>query len=108
MTSVLDVIDNGTGYIPANFRLIPSVGKDKTLELLSKLRKIGIGGTIAISEDGENILGLPVNKGMIGLAIIGGVTPFCAIQELGYDIDIKIGEELENFDKLSPITHNTS
>ena len=107
MTSVLDVIDNGTGYIPANFRLIPSVGKEKTQQLLSKLRKIGIGGTIALSDDGENILGLPVNKGMVGLAIIGGVTPFCAIQELGYDIDIKIGEELENFDKLNPITHNT-
>jgi hypothetical protein len=108
VTSVLDVIDNGTGYIPANFRLIPSVGKEKTQELLSKLSKIGIGGTIAISEDGENILGLPINKGMIGLAIIGGVTPFCAIQELGHDIDIKIGEELENFDKLSPIAHNTN
>ena len=106
MTSVLDVIDNGTGYIPANFRLIPSVGKEKTEKILSKLRKIGIGGTITLSEDGENILGLPVNKGMVGLAIIGGVTPFCALQELGYDIDIKIGEELENFDKLKPITRN--
>lgn len=106
MTSVLDVIDNGTGYIPANFRLIPSVSRQKTQDILSKLRTIGIDGTIAISEDGENILGLPVDKGMIGLAIIGGVTPFCAVQELGYDIDIKIGEELESFDKLKPITTN--
>lgn len=106
MTSVLDVIDSGTGHIPANFRLIPSVGKEKTEKILTKLRKIGIGGTIAISEDGENILGLPVNKGMMGLAIIGGVTPFCAAQELNHDIDIKIGEELEDFDKLKPITEN--
>lgn len=104
MTSVLDVVDNGTGHIPANFRLIPSVGKEKTEEILSKLRKIGIGGAIAISEDGENILGLPVHKGMIGLAIIGGVTPFCAVQELGHDIDIKIGEELESFDRLKSIS----
>ena len=108
MTSVLDVVDNGTGYVPANFRLIPSLGKEKTEEILSKLRKIGIGGAIAISEDGENILGLPVNKGMIGLAIIGGVTPFCAVQELGYDIDIKIGEELESFDKLKSISQKVN
>ena len=108
MTSVLDVIDSGTGHIPANFRLIPSVGKEKTEKILTKLRKIGIGGTIAISEDGENILGLPVNKGMMGLAIIGGVTPFCAAQELNHDIDIKIGEELEDFDKLKPITNNVN
>ncbi|WP_296798420.1 DUF128 domain-containing protein [uncultured Methanobrevibacter sp.] len=106
MTSVLDIIDNGSGHIPANFRLIPSVAKEKTLQIFSKLNKIGIGGVISISEDGENILGLPVEKGMMGVAIIGGVTPFCAIQELGYDIDIKIGEELESFDKLNPITNN--
>ncbi|MBR0271140.1 MAG: DUF128 domain-containing protein [Methanobrevibacter sp.] len=105
MTSVLDVVNEGTGYIPANFRLIPDVGKQKTIEILSKLKEIGINGTIAISEDGENILGLPVNKGMIGLAIIGGITPFCAVQELNQDIDIKIGEELENFEKLTPIVN---
>ena len=106
MTSVLDVIDEGNGHIPANFRLIPSVAKEKTMQILSKLKKIGIGGILAISENGENILGLPVDKGMMGIAIIGGITPFCAIQELGYDIDIKIGEQLESFDKLNPITHN--
>ena len=106
MTSVLDVINEGSGHIPANFRLIPSVAKEKTMQILSKLKKLGIGGILAISDDGENILGLPVDKGMMGIAIIGGITPFCAIQELGYDIDIKIGEQLENFDKLKPITHN--
>ena len=106
MTSVLDVMNEGTGYIPANFRLIPSVGKEKTMKILSKLQKIGIGGIIAISEDGENILGLPVDSGMVGIGIIGGITPFCALQELGHDINIKIGEELENFNELNPITSN--
>lgn len=106
MTSVLDVIEEGSGYIPANFRLIPSVAREKTLNILSKLEKIGISGIISISEDGENILGMPVDKGMIGIGIIGGITPFCAIQESGYDIDIKIGEELENFENLKPITRN--
>jgi hypothetical protein len=106
MTSVLDVMNEGTGYIPANFRLIPSVGKEKTMKILSKLQKIGIGGIIAMSEDGENILGLPVDSGMVGIGIIGGITPFCALQELGHDINIKIGEELENFNELKPITPN--
>ena len=106
MTSVLEVMNEGTGYIPANFRLIPSVGKEKTMTILSKLQKIGIGGIIAMSEDGENILGLPVDSGMVGIGIIGGITPFCALQELGHDINIKIGEELENFNELKPITSN--
>ena len=106
MTSVLEVMNEGTGYIPANFRLIPSVGKEKTMKILSKLQKIGISGIIAMSEDGENILGLPVDSGMVGIGIIGGITPFCALQELGHDINIKIGEELENFNELKPITSN--
>ena len=107
MTSVLDIINEGTGYIPANFRLIPSVGREKTVKILNNLKKIGINGTIAISNDGENILGLPVGNGVVGLSIIGGVTPFCAAQEEGYEINIKIGEELENFKNLSPIVDNT-
>ena len=57
-----------------------------------------------MSEEGKDLLGLPVPDGMIGIAIIGGITPFCAIKELGEDIDIKIAEEIRNFNTLKPIT----
>lgn len=107
MTSILDIINDGTGYMPANFRLIPSIGREKTIKIINNLSKIGIGGVIGISEEGEDLLGIPVPDGMVGMAITGGVTPFCAVQELGHDIDIKIAEEIEDFKKLSPITNNT-
>lgn len=58
---------------------------------------------MAVSEEGKNMLGVPVPEGMVGIAVSGGVTPFCAAQELGYDIDIKIAEEIEGFETLSPI-----
>jgi repressor of nif and glnA expression len=103
LTSVLDVIDEGTGIIPANFRLIPGIARQKTIEIINELDKIGIGGVIGVSEEGKDLLGLPVPDGMVGIAIIGGITPFCAIKELGQDIDIKIAEEIRNFDTLSPI-----
>ena len=104
LTSVLDVITKGSGIIPANFRLIPGIAKDKTLNIIHNLDKIGIGGVIGISEEGKDLLGLPVPDGMIGIAIIGGITPFCAIKELGEEIDIKIAEEIRNFSTLKPIT----
>ena len=104
LTSVLGVIENGNGIIPANFRLVPGIAKEKTVEIINQLDKIGIGGVIGISEEGEDLLGLPVPEGMIGICIIGGITPFCALKELGQDIDIKIAEEIINFDTLSPIT----
>jgi hypothetical protein len=104
MTSVLDVITKGSGIIPANFRLIPGIGRDKTLEILKKLNRIGIGGIIGVSQEGKDIFGMPVPDGMVGIAIVGGITPFCAIKELGEEIDIKIAEEIQDFEKLSPIT----
>ena len=105
MTSVIDVMNNGCGTIPANFRLIPSVGRESCINMINKLEKIGIGGVIGVSSEGENMLGIPVPEGMVGVAISGGVTPFCAAQELGHDIDMKIAEEIEGFDTLSPIAN---
>ena len=104
LTSVLDVVKTGSGVIPANFRLIPGVGRQKTVEILKKLDKIGIGGIIDVSNEGEDLLGIPVPDGMVGIAIVGGITPFCAIKELGEEIDIKIAEEIRDFKTLSPIT----
>ena len=103
-TSILDVISSGDGIIPANFRLIPGVGKDKSIEIINKLEKIGIGGIIGVSDEGSDILGIPVPKGMVGIVIVGGITPFCAIQETNEEIDIKIAEEIQNFKNFSPIT----
>ena len=103
-TSIHNVVKKGTGIIPANFRLIPSVGRQKTIDIINKLNKIGIGGVIAISDEGKDILGIPTPPKMIGIVIIGGITPFCAIQETGEKIDIKIAEEIQNFKNLTPIT----
>ena len=104
LTSVLDVIKKGSGIIPANFRLIPGISREKTIEIIDNLNKIGIGGVLGVSKEGKDLLGIPVPDGMVGIAIIGGITPFCALRELGEKIDIKIAEEITDFKSLSPIT----
>lgn len=104
-TSVINVIKNGNGLIPANLRLIPANKRNKAIEILKKLQNIGFL-EIAISKENENMFGIPINKGMIGIVIIGGMTPLCAAQEMGFNIDIKIGEEITNFKNLKPMTNN--
>ena len=100
MTSIQKVIEEGNGIIPANFRVIPSNTKNKTINILKKLKKINIDGVLSIGHDGERTLGIPVSKDLIGVTIIGGVTPFCLAQELGYNINIKTIDELEKINNL--------
>ena len=91
MTSVLEVAEHGTGTIPANFRIIPGTSLEKAKEIIQKLENVGIGGVLEIGETSENVLGIPVPEGMVGISIIGGITPFCAAQEMDYKVDIKTG-----------------
>lgn len=107
-TSVMDVVENGEGIIPANFRLIPGIGRQKAIEIINRLDKIGIGGALAISQEGKDILGIPVPEGMVGIAVVGGITPFCAVQEENKYIEIKIAEEIRDFKTLSPISTKIS
>lgn len=100
MTSVLDVVREGNGTIPANFRIIPANSLEKAKGIIEKLKSVGISGVLEIGEAGENILSLPVPEDMVGIAIIGGITPFCAAQEMNYKIDIKTGEEFLNYSRL--------
>ncbi|MDR3222836.1 MAG: NrpR regulatory domain-containing protein [Methanobrevibacter sp.] len=105
MTSVGDVLEFGTGTIPAVFIVLPINSKEKALNLLEKLKKVGIGGVLNIGEDSEDALGIPVNEGMFGITIIGGVTPICLIYEEGYDVNIKLKEEIYGYKDLKLITN---
>ena len=104
MTSVLGVVEKGNGNIPANFRLIPSTARQEALELLQKLRQKGISGLLKIGQPGESVLDIPVDEDMVGIAVIGGISPLCAAKEAGYDINIKMAENLVEFSEMESIT----
>ena len=88
------------GPIKLGFFYAKKLGKAR---LGSHVPRIEIGGIIAISEEGKNLLGVPVPEGMVGISVVGGITPFCAVQEENQDIEIKIAEEIKDFKTLSPI-----
>lgn len=103
MTSVLKVIENGNGTIPANFRLIPKSARKSAASLFKDLKKIGIHGLLKMGKEGESVLGIPVDDNMVGIAITGGIAPLCAAKEAGFPVNIKLAEnnvefkEMENF-----------
>lgn len=104
MTSVLKVIERGNGNIPANFRVIPANSREDAVKLFDNLKKIGISGLLKIGEAGEPVLGIPVDKNMTGIAVIGGIAPLCAAKESGYEVDIKMAESTIEFSQMKPIT----
>lgn len=100
-TSVLDVANDGNGIMPANFRLIPATKKEQALKIIEQLKKIGISGVINVGNPGESVLGIPVPEGMVGITIIGGVTPLCAAQEEGHDLNIKLADSYTEYSKMN-------
>jgi len=103
MTSVLKVIENGNGTIPANFRLIPKSARESAASMFKDLKKIGIHGLLKMGKEGESVLGIPVDDNMVGIAVTGGISPLCAAKEAGYTVNIKLAENnvefkgMENF-----------
>lgn len=103
MTSVLKVIEDGNGTIPANFRIIPKSARASAASLFKDLEKIGIHGLLKMGKEGESVLGIPVDDNMVGIAVTGGISPLCATKEAGYTVNIKLAENnvefkgMENF-----------
>ena len=104
MTSVLNVAREGNGMIPANFRMIPAAARENAVELFEMNHKIGISGLLKIGESGESVLGVPVEEDMVGIAITGGIAPLCAAKEAGCNVNIKLAENIMEFNDLSKLT----
>src|SRR5690606_12127002 len=108
MTSVLGVIKEGNGNIPANFRLIPANAREESIKLFDDLQKIGVSGLLKIGKPGEPVLGIPVDTDMVGIAVIGGISPLCAAKEAGYEVNIRMAESTVEFSEMKSVTTPTN
>lgn len=103
MTSVLQVVREGTGFIPANFRLIPESAREKAVETFKKMNRIGVSGVMEIGESGKAVLGVPVVDDMVGIAVVGGINPLCAAKEAGFDVNIRLAEQTVEFSTMEKL-----
>ncbi|MTK63725.1 MAG: DUF128 domain-containing protein [Methanobacterium sp.] len=108
MTSVLKVIENGNGTIPANFRLIPKSARTSAKSLFKDLEKIGIHGLLKMGKEGESVLGIPVDDNMVGIAVTGGISPLCAAKEAGFSVNIKLAENNVEFKGMENFVDSSS
>lgn len=83
MTSVGDMVKSGEGKILANFREIPAFCRPLTEQVISKLKKAGLGGVLLMGDTSEPVCELPVELNRIGMILYGGLNPVAAADEAG-------------------------
>lgn len=89
LTSVLEMIHSGSGKVLASVREVPMVAKNHLESLLSELIEAGFKGVLEVGEPNTDLLEMPVSRGHIGIAIIGGMNAMAAVKESGLDIRTK-------------------
>lgn len=90
LTSAAQMINTGTGKILANLREAPMSARDRIELVLDSLVKAGFSCILEVGEPNNDILGIPVGRDKLGIAVIGGTNPMALVQE--NDIDINTNE----------------
>jgi len=86
MTDYLGATKDGNGIIGASFREIPADAREKVLVISNDLKKIGLGGFMEFGYSGQAVKEIPVNEGMAGCVVVGGLNPIAILEESGINV----------------------
>ncbi len=100
LTSVLEMIHSGSGKVLASVREVPMVAKEHLEGLLSTLMDAGFKGILEVGEPNTDLLEMPVSRGHIGIALIGGMNALAAVKESGLDIRTRAISGLADIDRM--------
>ena len=111
MTSVGRVKKEGDGEILANFREIPAICQPAALEVVEKMKEVGLGGVLLIGNVHEPICEIPVDVDRVGMILIGGLNPVAAAHEAGITCEnhaMSVTVSYEKLRKFSEVLHERS
>lgn len=100
MTNYLGATETGNGRIGASFREFPGDSRETVENLAKKLKKIGLGGFLAIGRPGQSLLDIPVSDGRVGAIVIGGLNPVSILEERGIRAHSRALAGLMDFSRL--------
>ncbi|MGC9317396.1 MAG: DUF128 domain-containing protein [Armatimonadota bacterium] len=103
LTSSWEAATEGAGMVGAGFREIPAAALDDALELIERMKELGLGGVLAVGAPGQPLLDIPVGMDRVGLVVIGGLTPMAAASERGIEIDQHAMSTTCDYASLKPI-----
>lgn len=100
LTSVTEMINTGTGKILANLREAPISARDRVEQVLDSLIEAGFSCILEVGEPNNDILGIPVGRDKMGIAVIGGTNPMALVQENEIEINTQELSILIDIDEM--------
>ncbi|HJH30779.1 MAG TPA: DUF128 domain-containing protein [Methanosarcinaceae archaeon] len=85
-TSIIQLLETGSGNILANLREAPMAARNDIERTLSDMMDAGFSGILEVSEPNTRILDVPVERDHLGIAVIGGTNPMASVREYGIPI----------------------
>ncbi|MHC1567580.1 MAG: NrpR regulatory domain-containing protein [Candidatus Syntropharchaeia archaeon] len=89
LTSVTEMIKEGSGKILANVREIHLAAREETNNILEKLLNEEFTGIIDVGEPNKDVFGVSVNRDHFGIVIVGETNLPAALQEMGIEVEMK-------------------
>jgi|AGTN01.2.fsa_nt_gi Uncharacterized protein conserved in archaea len=83
MTSLLKLLEKGSGRALANVREIPITARHNAVKALESMRDVGISGVFSDCQRVRPLYGVPIELGKCGVASYSGINPFAALGEAG-------------------------
>ncbi|MCX6003692.1 MAG: NrpR regulatory domain-containing protein [Chloroflexi bacterium] len=103
MTSVTEVAKRGEGKLLANYREIPALCRPIVENIVTKLKKSGIGGLLIMGNASEPVCEIPVELNRIGIILLGGLNPVAAAEEAGIEAENHAMGAIIDFQHLKKI-----
>jgi repressor of nif and glnA expression len=83
MTSIMKLLETGSGRVLANVREIPIIARFNTMKTLEVMKDAGISGVFSDCPRARPLYGVPIALGKCGVASYSGINPFAALGEAG-------------------------
>jgi global nitrogen regulator NrpRII len=89
LTGITGMMRTGNGRILGSLHEAPMVAKDRIEEVLDLMAGVDFAGVLELGEPNVGVLGVPVERDHIGLALVGGTNLIAAAMESGVNIETK-------------------
>ena len=102
MTDYTGATEGGDGLIGAGFREVPAASRERVVALAEELKQVGLGGFMCVGWPGQPLVGIPVNEGVVGAVVMGGLNPVAILEEHGIGIQSRALSGLVDYARLFP------